>query len=638
MNFFKTRTLLLIFVTHVSFGATQDLVTPHIAPRSQGVNLARHTAGWIHETHLYGPDLCEPQLPEPCLFYGALSIIPAYNRSFNSDHLAECLFGSSLGPCNTIKVSGSQVENRGPRDWLADYFYLPTDFESTLQFKPVIDNFIIDANLYFGLEDWAKGLYFILYFPIVHSRWNLNFCERVQNAGVNDYNPGYFSSSINGIPRNELLKDVSQFMSGRTISPLDTVITSTISPTDMIITTTTNATTIFEPLNSALILHGKHIRTRVADVRVTIGWDAVNNECGRFGFYFQGAAPTGNEPEGDVLFEAIVGNGHHWEFGGGISGAWRFWDSFYEEQHCEIYFDATVTHLFAKEQTSTFDLKGKPLSRYMLAERMIATSTPGNLIAGQTIASALAPEFQFANDFSPVANLTTFPVNVKIDVQADIVCILNYGNTCWNVDIGYNFWGRSCEKIEPLTRFEPFANQFWALKGDAQVFGFDRGEDGTGEVIQTIALSATESLATINQGTNNTPSDQDPQNTGIDSPAPAFTNSTIVQFNNNPLNSVPTGPLAQINTSIRPQILTPDDIEFVGTRGSSSKFFMHVHYQIPQRPTGWIPFIGFGGEVEFAHNGHNECKQDNCITCEHPCFNCALSQWGIWIKGGASFG
>ncbi len=43
---------------------------------------------------------------------------------------------------------------------------------------------------------------------------------------------------------------------------------------------------------------------------------------------------------------------------------------------------------------------------------------------------------------------------------------------------------------------------------------------------------------------------------------------------------------------------------------------MHIHYQIPQRATGWIPFIGFGGEVEFAHNAHNECKQENCITCE----------------------
>ncbi len=184
MQFFKTFPLLLIFVIHISFGATQNLVTPHIAPRSQGVNLARHTAGWIHETHL-----CERNS-----FYGALSIIPAYDRSFNADHLAQCLFGPSINSCNAIKVSGSQVQNRGPRDWLADYFYLPTDFESTLQFKPVIDNFIIDANLYFGFEDWAKGFYCILYFPIVHSRWNLNFCERVQNAGVNDYAPGYFQA------------------------------------------------------------------------------------------------------------------------------------------------------------------------------------------------------------------------------------------------------------------------------------------------------------------------------------------------------------------------------------------------------------------------------------------------------------
>jgi len=607
MRFFKTFLFLLIFVINTSFGTTQNLVTPHISPRSQGVNLARHTAGWIHETHRY----------ECNSFYGALSIIPAYNRSFNTDHLAQCLFGPSLNSCNTINVSGSQVQNRGPRDWLADYFYLPTDFQITLQFNPVIDNFIIDANLYFGLEEWAKGLYCILYFPIVHSRWNLNFCERVHNAGVNDYAPGYFTSSSDGVPRNELLKNVSQFMSGKTISPSDN-----------------ETLVIFEPLNNALILPEKHIRTRIADVRVSIGWDAVNNECGRFGFYFQGAAPTGNTPEGDVLFESIVGNGHHWEFGGGISGSWHFWDSIDENHQWQIYFDATITHFFGKEQTSTFDLKGKPLSRYMLAAQMATPSR--NLELDALVDTTTQPAFQFNNDFSPVANLTTFPVNVKIDVQADIVCILNYAHTCWNIDIGYNFWGRSCEKIEPLTRFEPFSNQFWALKGDAQMFGFDRGNDGEGIIIQTIALSATESEATIHQGTNNTPSNLPPQNSGIDSPTPAFTQG-INPLLNNPLNSVPTGPLAQINTSIIPQILTPDDIELVGTRGSSSKLFMHIHYQMPKRKSGWMPFIGFGGEVEFAHNAHNECKQENCITCEHPCFNCALSQWGIWIKGGASF-
>lgn len=625
MNFFKSLPLLLTFIIHSSFGTAQNLVAPHIAPRSQGVNLARHTVGWLHETHR-----CECNS-----FYGVFSITPEYTRTFNGNHLAECLFGPSLGSCNTIKVSGSQVENRGPRDWLADYFYLPTDFESTLQFNPVIDNFIIDANLYFGLEDWAKGLYCIIYFPIVHSRWNLNFCERVQNAGVNNYRPGYFSSSADGIPRNKLLKNVSQFMSGNTISPSDTLITSTISPTDMIITSTIQGISIFEPLTSALILPEKNIRTRVADVRVTIGWDAVNNDCGRFGFYFQGAAPTGNTPEGNVLFESIVGNGHHWEFGGGLNGCYRFGYSDDESSHWELYADATITHLFAKEQTSTFDLKGKPLSRYMLAEKMISPSK--NLKAGQAAETAITPEFQFNNELAPVANLTTIPVDVKIDVQADIICILNYSNPCWEFDIGYNYWGRSCEKITPLTRFEPFANMFWALKGDAQVFGFDRGVDGDGPILQVIALSATESDATIHQGTNNTPNSQPPTNPGIDSPAPAFTSSTIEQFNNNPLNSEPTGPLAQINTTIIPQILTPDDIAFVGTSGSSSKFFMNIQYKITECTCDWIPYIGFGGEVEFAHHAKNECKEDNCISCEQPCLNCAISQWGIWVKGGASF-
>lgn len=610
MRFFTCCLGLIILTTQISFGIAEKMVTPHIAPRSQGVNLPRHTVGWIHETHLYERDL----------FYGSLSIIPEYSRSFNNNHLAHCLFGSSLGPCNTITVSGSQVNNRNPRDWLADYFYLPTDFQSTLHFKPVIDNFIIDANLYFGLEDWAKGLYCILYFPIVHSRWNLNFHEEVKNAGVNDALPGYYTSSANGIPRNELLKNVSQFMNDKTISPTD-------NDTDV----------VFEPLMNARIVSEKHIRTRIADVRVSFGWDAVNDECGRFGFYFQAAAPTGNRPEGRVLFESIVGNGHHWEFGGGISGNWNFWDSINENHHAEIYFDVTVTHFFDNEQKSTFDIRGKPLSRYMLAEKMVTPSQ--NLKAGPTADDATAPAFQFTNEFVPLANITTFPVEVSIDAQVDLVCIVDYSYQCWNIDIGYNFWARSCEKIKPITKFGLLAKQSWALKGDAQLFGFDRGDDGQGPIMQAIALSATESNATIHSGTNNTPSNQPPQNNGIDTPALAFVSSASADLliDNDPLNSVPVGPLAQINTSIEPQILKFDDIAFIGTRGSSSKLFMHAHYQIPQRSSGWIPFIGFGGEVEFAHNDDNGCFKENLVTCEQPCFTCALSQWGIWVKGGASF-
>jgi hypothetical protein len=40
-------------------------------------------------------------------------------------------------------------------DWLADYFGLPCDYQSTVSFKPSISNVILDYSFYLGLYSWA---------------------------------------------------------------------------------------------------------------------------------------------------------------------------------------------------------------------------------------------------------------------------------------------------------------------------------------------------------------------------------------------------------------------------------------------------------------------------------------------------
>ena len=108
-----------------------------------------------------------------------------YSRSFNPSSIAECLFQNSLAgktKCgNVINVSGSTVPYRGERDWLADYFALPTDFQSTLQIDPFIDNFILDFNFFFGFDEFVPGLFFRVHVPVVHTRWSLRFQEHIQS-------------------------------------------------------------------------------------------------------------------------------------------------------------------------------------------------------------------------------------------------------------------------------------------------------------------------------------------------------------------------------------------------------------------------------------------------------------------------
>jgi len=573
-----------------AYSAQQHLITPHFMMRSQGVDAARHMVGMVPHTFLLDYDT----------FYSAFAITPAYNRTFKSSAINECLFGSDTD-CKTITISGSQVTDRSATDWLADYFYLPTDFQSTIRFKPVIDNFTFDLQWFFGLDEWYKGLYLQLYAPIVHSRWDLNFCERVINPGTDDHAPGYFNGNATGIPRNELLNSFSEFACGYTIKP-----TTTLQPV------------IYQPLDKAQIKQKKHIRTRVADVRATLGWNAILNENGRFALQLQGAAPTGNKPEGEIFFESIVGNGYHWEFGAGISGHYIGYRNEDTDAHCGIYFDATITHLFAKRHTRTFDLFGKPFSRYMLAEKM--SSQVSDLKGGDTAGTAVAPTYQFTNQIAPLANLTTVQIDAQVSVQVDLVVMLNHTHGNWSYDVGYNFWYRGCDSFSRIPECEPLFNNTWALKGDAHVFGFKRDNN------EAIALSATESKATIYAGTNEiTPT----SNPNIDGAQLAFA------ADNNQIDTAP-GSNTQINTSINPILIKAEDIWLVGARASSSKLFFHISHSWDDHR--WIPFFGLGGEVEFRHDYHHEDCKANCVNqCDTICIPCGVSQWGVWAKGGIAF-
>jgi len=637
-------------------------VTPYFSIRSQSENAARELvgAGWNTQINLCNIDN----------WYGNFSVTPEYTRSLKPYNIAECLFGNTncYNPCETacttlckndcndlyrIKISGSNIENRGSCDWLADYFGLPTDYQSCITFEPRIDNFLIDLNFYVGLDTWCPGLYFNIHAPIVHTRWDLNMCEKIQNSGENPHWPGYFNNTINlsgtstvGIVRNDLVSNFSKFIGG----------CETINSNEF----------IFNPLCSAKIDCSSHKKTALSDIQMELGWNIWCNNDYHVGLNIRTAAPTGTQPTGTYLFEPIVGNGKHWELGAGMSSHWTFW---YDECNCKsmaFYIDANITHLFKTRQCRTFDLYGKPLSRYMLAAQF---KTPvENLLAGAEDPD-VQPSKQFAGIYSPVANLTTFAVDVSIGAQADIACMLQYNHNNWSCDIGYNFWGRSCEQILcPCSCCPCLEDNTWALKGDAFMYGFTQDVEFESH---GIPLSATQPKATIYQGTNNYPNGDTSDSTNPISWAqnPGVANRRLAWDKDEEeifslIDGTDQG--AQAYTSLDPVLINFCDIDLCGaqTKGLSHKLFAHIDYTWCENECR-TPYLGIGFEVEFAQKTSDSCY-DNCNTCLPcnvsngldfateciPCYNptenscsccndcctlCALSQWGIWIKGGFGF-
>lgn len=612
----KKITSILFFLIPICTHATT--VTPFYSIRSQGVDAARELAGWTQHVNLFDMEK----------LYGSISLTPEYTRSFRSNDINSALFGV----CDEkplITVSGSQTANRGANDWLADYFYLPTDFVSNLGFKPVIDNFIFDINCYLGLDEWVNGLFVRLHLPIVHTRWKLNFCEHIINPGTNAYDAGYFAAAP--IARSNLLARFSHYASGKTPQGV----------TD----------TILNPLKFAKITNTcNNTKTRLAELQAVLGWNFMSDENYHFGVGLRFSAPTGSKPEAEYLFEPLAGNGKHWELGAHITSHVMLWRSDDENSSLGFYCDANITHLFNAKQIRTFDLKNKPLSRYMLAEKL---GSPIAGIAGGPNNGITIPSAQFQKEFSPVANLTTSQVSVSCDIQADVAAQLTYvvGGFAW--DMGYNFWARSCEKFSdicqrPCPSTLSFEENTWALKGDAYVVGFV--ENST----DPVALSATESHATLNSGTNFAASgignnsellNADKINTYIDAPQLTWNGLDSVV----PLVATPNG-IDQTRTSIQPIFIKDSDIDRVGVQGLSNKLYMNFSYQWVQHEDT-VPFIGLGLFAEFG-SPFSSCKSDSSscgfdssssssscgdATCGDACANYAVSQWGVWLKGGVSF-
>lgn len=364
--------------------------------------------------------------------------------------------------------------------------------------------------------------------------------------------------------------------------------------------------------------------TRFAEIRAALGWNFCEGEDYHVGLGILAAAPTGTRVTNVQLFQPMIGNGHHWELGARFTSHYTFWRSCDYTQSFGLHVDADITHLFATQQCRTFGLCGKgDNSYYMLAEVMsndITNNLSGNPIEVAPVTGFTQATAQFANTFTPVANITSARVSVSQDAQCDLTAMFSYNHCGFTWDVGYNLWATSCEKIRFCNNDLLSNNKTYALKGDALVYGFD-----TVNAYAPIALSATQSSATIHSGTNQLIG---PVNNGIDNYQFAFGDATGGAAHN-ALSATP-GMVNAIGTSIQSVFLTSADLDVAGngSKGLSNKVFTHINYTWEDHEC-YLPYLGVGGKAEWATTT-NSCDKKKCM-------NSNISEWGVWLKGGFSF-
>ncbi|HJZ23948.1 MAG TPA: hypothetical protein VJ201_05815 [Candidatus Babeliales bacterium] len=333
-------------------------------------------------------------------------------------------------------------------------------FNSTAQICmcPRVSNVIIDFNLYAGLTDYIKGLFVEIHAPVVHSWWE------------NEVSICYDETCC---------IDRSEDEDGKVCA------TDTFSDCLMSQNNTNNSVGTTNPAQAldgnfkwgdvknkllfGRIASGRISKTRLADFRMAVGYDVFLSKKFRIAPKIVIAAPTGNVPTAYYMFEPIVGNSGHWELGGGLSAYAIGYET--DTNQIGVFLEGYVAHMFTSRcQRRTFDLKNNGcFSRYLLLKRF---RNDGTILDG----------------LERGPNVLSQTIKTQIDVQGDVSAMLSWKHNSWNIDLGYNFWGRTREKIKEFCCCIP--EKRYGIKGIAPVC--ETGEskcDETTASLSTIAES-----------------------------------------------------------------------------------------------------------------------------------------------------
>lgn len=516
--------LLAIGVINICNAHVVDGVS-FLSPRSQSTNYAREIAG-MSRYRIQTEDK-EAQ--------SYLNITPYYAHSVRGNITADVFFG-----CNKLAISGSMVQNRGPETLLADYFGLSPSFESVVQFEPHIQNALMIINGHWALDRWVNGLYFDLIAPFGWTQWHMELEETIINPGTDtDFPARYMAQNAVQAP----IESFQQALSGNV-----------------------RFGQMQDPIKYGKISSCPRSHQGSTDIRMALGWNCIQKDYGHFGLNILTALPAGTRPNSEFFFEPILGNGKHVELGLGFDGHILLWENG-GTQDLILYGGANLTHLFKTRQRRSFDLRrhceiphdNKALSRYMLLKEF---DEQGN----------------YTNKLTPVINHTTLPCNASIDIQTDLVLMFEYTHNSFLLDIGYNGFIRSKEKI--CLRNQGIPSRTFGLKG-----------------IQDVAIplgapsDITQSTATIFGN------ELDQQDLVANPNSPVFISTD------------------DINTSsaASPRLIT-------------HKLFTHIGYTCCTN-SDYQPFFGIGAEIEFEGiNPRNRTQ---------PVHDTA-SMWGIWLKAGVA--
>lgn len=290
----------------------------------------------------------------------------------------------------------------------------------SFQFCPKKSDFIIDFT--FLLENLFCNAWLRIDIPVTHTQTQLRVIEQVTGKPSEFY-------------------------------PLNSVGSDTI---EVVFTTMKAALSTEKGFGDAPTLERGKVEgclsaTKIAGLRIDIGYDWIKNDQTLFATSFDAIAPTGTRVFAFALFEPEIGESKQWQLGGHIEAAQKIWHNADDTKSLAFLFDGTFDCLLKSKQNRLFglfiDSKQSPWSQYLLLKQFNNAS--------QAIALERAANILGAGD-----------VIMGSSFLVDMAFLLQYKHEHFVAGIGYDFWTRTQEHIS--ARCFSIPEKTYGIKGGTQ--------------------------------------------------------------------------------------------------------------------------------------------------------------------------
>ena len=179
-------------------------------------------------------------------------------------------------------------------------------------------------------------------------------------------------------------------------------------------------------------------KTGVADIEWKFGYEWIQEEPFHLESYLGILIPTGNKPNGQFLFEPIVGHGHHWGIMLGNTLGIEIWSNEAKQRSLRMEYANHTQYLFRNTQCRSVDLFCKPWSRYIELYRNQEEATTASLLPGL-----------LSSDFAtPGINVLTMPLKVRPGFSHNMTTAAVFNSGGWQLEGGYNLYCRQSECLK----------------------------------------------------------------------------------------------------------------------------------------------------------------------------------------------